>query len=78
MTVVELSIRAHVFTNQQGSSPSTILRSKNQIVKSVTDSSMIISDLRLISYMIIQDHTENRTQNRRLRNLTSIQTLSYV
>ncbi len=47
-------------------------RSKNQIVRSFTDSCMIISDLRLISYMIIQDHTENRTQNRHLRNLTSI------
>jgi len=53
-------------------------RSRNQIARSITDSCTIVSDLSPISYMIIQDHTENRTQNRSLRNLISIPTLSYV
>jgi hypothetical protein len=53
-------------------------RSENQTLRSVTDSCLIVQDLGVISYMIIQDHTKTHTENRRLRFLISIRTLSLV
>jgi hypothetical protein len=41
-------------------------RARNQMIRSITDSCPIISDIASISYMIISDHTKNRTKNRSL------------
>ena len=51
-----------------------IPRSRNQMIRSISDSCPIISDITSLSYLIMSDHTKNRTQNRSLRNLISFLT----
>ncbi|CAF5194696.1 unnamed protein product, partial [Rotaria magnacalcarata] len=53
-------------------------RSNKLTLRSGMNSCMIISDLSQESYMIIQDHTENHTKNRRLCDLMSDLTADFV